>query len=504
MNAPATAAAVAPVQISAAEYHEIPLSTIQLSNTSLQVLRRKRFTKESLAELTADVRARGVMEPILVRPLISKEVGVKYELVFGERRLLASREAGRAHVPALIRPMTDVELIGAQFAENMEREGYHELEEAQGYRLLCQAHKCDAKSLVTSGIVAKNEAHVHARLKLLDLCAEVCTDFYAGKVNASIALLISRIRDPKLQQQALKGCLTGKGLGKFIGGSADYEGPLTFIDAKAYIDQEFIVYQDGAAAIEEARKKGLPTKGIAETKDTWKREYAPPAGHIFVEDVKAKIGDAPAGAVLMQNPHTGEAKLVLKKEKAIALFKEKKVALPQDLKPRQNFMGSRSSSGGSSKAPDAAAEAKAQAKREREARERQLKINIQVATFKAVRAKTPAKLGKEELLAILDALPHDVDGDIAPRPKSLANCTERDLIRFILDEIYGGSIGQSWCYDEDIKKLLAAAKRYGVNAAAIAKDLTEEFEEEEAALLNVAKVAAGKPAKAAKKKASKK
>jgi ParB/RepB/Spo0J family partition protein len=319
MNAPAPAASL---QISAPEYHEIPLTTILISDTPLQVLRRKRFTTESLAELAADIKTRGVMEPILVRPVAGKPAGIKYELIFGERRWLASRDAGLAHIPALIRPMTDTEAIGAQFAENMEREGLHELEEAEGYQMLCRAHKCDAKALITRGIVSKNEAHVHARLKLLDLGLDVRTDFYAGKINASIALLIARIRDPKQQQKALKGCLTGNDLGKYI---IHYEGALTFADAKQYIHEEFIVYQDGAAAIEAAKKKGLPAKGMIETQDLWKRHWAPPAGHIIVDDYKDQIGEQPAGAVLMQNPHNGEAKLVLRKDKAIALFKEKKI-----------------------------------------------------------------------------------------------------------------------------------------------------------------------------------
>lgn len=486
MNAPATTETVArPVQISAADFDLLPLDTIALSQSALQVLRRSHMTKESLAELAADIKARGITTPVMVRKG-SGAIGAKYEMIAGERRYQAAKLAGITHLPAFIRVATDIEAVELQFSENIQRESLHELEEAAGYQLLLKYHKCDAKDLVAK--VGKNEAHIHARLKLLDLCPEVQGEFYSGKVNASVALLIARIRDPKQQQAAMKGCLTGNNLGKYV---IHHEGGLTFAEAKSYIHEEFIVYQDGAAAIVEAKKKGLPAKGISETKDLWKRHWAPPAGHILVEDVKEKLGAQPVGAVLMQNPHNGEAKLVLRKEKAVALFKEKKLALPSGLKPRPNYMGSSSSA-----APgkvDAAAAAKAQAKAAREEREVELKIKIQVATFKAVRAKTPAKLGKIEMIEILELIDNDIGGpdcagEVAPRPKSFEKCQERDLIRFLLDHIYAQGVDETYY---KMKPLLAAAKRYGVDAAAIAKDLTEEFEEEEAKLAKAAPAGAG-------------
>jgi hypothetical protein len=140
----------------------------------------------------------------------------------------------------------------------------------------------------------------------------------------------------------------------------------------------------------------------------------------------------------------------------------------------------------SAAAPNSAAVAKEKAAAEKKEREAQLKLDIQITTFKAVRAKYPAKLGKPEFLLLLDTLDtYSINKDLAPRPRSLTGCQEKDLVRFVLDSLFAPDVDDSDGYMME-KELLAAAKRYGVNAAAIAKDLTEDFEEKETALAKAA------------------
>jgi hypothetical protein len=96
--------------------------------------------------------------------------------------------------------------------------------------------------------------------------------------------------------------------------------------------------------------------------------------------------------------------------------------------------------------------------------------------FKAVRAKSPTKLGKPELLEVLNIFEDfraQLDATLCPRPKSIAKCTERELVQFVIDELYGNELGESFYHDD---RLLAAAKRYGVNVAKIKKELTAKAE----------------------------
>lgn len=106
------------------EYRDLPIAQLQESTTNP----RRRFDASGLEELAASIRTHGVLEPLLVRALDDE----RYEVVVGARRLRGSRLAGREFVPSHIVQLSDAEAIEAQAIENLQREGIHPLEEAQG------------------------------------------------------------------------------------------------------------------------------------------------------------------------------------------------------------------------------------------------------------------------------------------------------------------------------------------------------------------------------------
>lgn len=179
---------------------------------------RKTFNPERLTELAESIKASGVHSPLLLRPLPADRlqdtftnrtegaVLPTYELVTGERRLRASIMAEQETIPALVRALTDDEVLEIQIIENLQRDDLSELEEAEGYEMLMH-HGLDGHTLTAEQVgakIGKGRSYVYNRLKLLDLCPEARDAMRAGKMDASKGLLVARIPDHKLQIKALK------------------------------------------------------------------------------------------------------------------------------------------------------------------------------------------------------------------------------------------------------------------------------------------------------------
>ena len=151
----------------------------------------------------------------------------RFEIVAGERRWRASREAGLDTIPAIIRTLDDSQVLEIQLVENLHREGLHELEEAEGYEILMQQHHYGIEQLCAK--VGRSRAYVYARLKLLALDKKSREAFYDGKLTAATALLLARIPVPALQQEALKAI------------TATWNGePLPFKDAQRHIQDRYM------------------------------------------------------------------------------------------------------------------------------------------------------------------------------------------------------------------------------------------------------------------------
>ena len=123
---------------------------------------RLNFDEARLNELTDSVRAHGVLQPVLVRPLAKG-----YQLVAGERRLMAAQRAGLLRVPALIRDVPDDRLLELALIENIQREQLNPIEEAQAYQNLIETLQCTQEEL--AGQLGKERSTVANALRLLRL-----------------------------------------------------------------------------------------------------------------------------------------------------------------------------------------------------------------------------------------------------------------------------------------------------------------------------------------------
>lgn len=151
----------APIEhhLAATALRALPVSEIQTSRTHVQALRRARFTEEGLADLAASVKETGVVQPIIVRP-----VDEQHEIVAGERRWRAAVMAGFDTIPAIVRDLTDEQVLEVQIIENLQREELLPLEEAEGYRELMNLKGIAAEDV--GDLVGKSRSWVYGRLKL--------------------------------------------------------------------------------------------------------------------------------------------------------------------------------------------------------------------------------------------------------------------------------------------------------------------------------------------------
>ena len=179
---------------------EIRLDQIQPPKTNP----RRRMDMAALAELAANIRVRGVLQPILVRPFDS----AGYEIVCGERRWRASKEAGKETIPARVMHLSDAEALELAVIENVQREGVHELDEALGYKALIQQDPALYTVETIAAKVGRSPKYVYGRLKLAELMPNLQKAFYEGKLTAGHAMEIARLQ-AKDQELALSECFPG-------------------------------------------------------------------------------------------------------------------------------------------------------------------------------------------------------------------------------------------------------------------------------------------------------
>ena len=130
---------------------------------------RKYFDKSSLEELTNSIKEQGVIQPIVVRPDKSSEG--KYEIVAGERRWLASQNAGLHEVPVVILDIDDVKSLEFSIVENVQRQDLNPIEEAKGYQRLIDDFNYNQEKL--SQFIGKSRSYIANSLRLLSLPEEV-------------------------------------------------------------------------------------------------------------------------------------------------------------------------------------------------------------------------------------------------------------------------------------------------------------------------------------------
>jgi ParB family chromosome partitioning protein len=142
---------------------------------------RKLFNDEELNSLAESIAQHGILQPIVVRP----DTDGSYKIVAGERRWRASRIAGLAEVPVIIRPMSDEEASFLALVENLQRTDLSPLEEARGYRNLMDEFGIAQEEVAEK--VGKSRSAVANAVRLLNLPEKVAIMLEEGKISAGVA-----------------------------------------------------------------------------------------------------------------------------------------------------------------------------------------------------------------------------------------------------------------------------------------------------------------------------
>ena len=189
----------------------------ELTRLPLDVLQRGRYQPrtdmraETLAELAASIKAQGVVQPIVVRPLEAAGNGQsqRYEIIAGERRWRAAQMAGLAEIAAVVRHIPDEAAIAVALIENIQRENLNPLEEARALSRLISEFGLTHQQVADA--IGRSRAGVTNLLRLLELTAEVCEliDKRALEMGHARALLALTQR---LQQTEVAMLVAKKGL----------------------------------------------------------------------------------------------------------------------------------------------------------------------------------------------------------------------------------------------------------------------------------------------------
>ncbi|MDO4553002.1 MAG: ParB/RepB/Spo0J family partition protein [Bacillota bacterium] len=158
---------------------------------------RKEFDKEKISELAESIRAHGVLQPIMVR-----RADKGYEIVAGERRWRAAREAGLKEVPGIVREMSDEQVLLVAIIENLQREDLNPLEEAAAFQDMISSFGLTQEEVAKS--VGKSRPYVTNALRLLRLPKDVQGLLTRGSLSAGHARALAAIRDEKLQLTAAR------------------------------------------------------------------------------------------------------------------------------------------------------------------------------------------------------------------------------------------------------------------------------------------------------------
>ncbi len=147
---------------------------------------------DELQELAASIRARGVLQPILVRPYAARPD--RFQIIAGERRWRAARLAGVETIPCFIRDMPDTDASAAALVENLQRKDLNPIEEAEGFRRLIDEFGLTQEELGSA--IGKSRSHIANLLRLLGLPLDVIGYVRDGRLSAGHARAALACPDP--------------------------------------------------------------------------------------------------------------------------------------------------------------------------------------------------------------------------------------------------------------------------------------------------------------------
>jgi len=509
---------------------------------------RKHFDETAQAELVESVRRHGIIQPILVRPLPDTREAFErehylYELVAGERRLRAADAAQLVEIPALVRALTDTEVLEIQMIENLQRADLHPLEEAEGYEALHERHGYSVADIAAK--VDKSEGYVYARLRLTSLCETARKAFFGGKLTPSTALLVARIPGADLQAKATQEIVRSfsgepmstaqasehiqrtymlrlatapfkpsdadllPGVGpcttcpKRTGNAGelfdDIKGPDTCTDPKCF-ERKAAAHKD--RVIEEAQAKGQKVIDGDAAKKIFAYRHSEPKGYVDLDQTEHRsglggkkrrtlVGKADVERVLLVNPHTNRVVEAVAEKAYSQVLADKGITAPATMSDAERQ------------------------ERQRVAAEKAYRK----ALFGALRLRVPSEPSLEDRRMIARAFYEHLGHDQRSRVRDIwswstiaadgspIDARDAAQLALLMYDMALASELMVWTYSKtDPKRMLELAARLGVDAAEIKRGLKAEEKAKKKAKATKAaapkKPAAKKPA--AKKPAAKK
>lgn len=188
-------------QVAGAYFDEVPIGSI----TPNPRQPRQDFDEETIAELADSIREVGLLQPVVVRPVMPGH----YELIVGERRWRAAQQANLDRVPAIVRETPETDLLRDALIENLHREQLNPLEEAAAYQQLLDDFGATHDQLAKR--IGRSRPHITNTLRLLNLPNSVQKRIAAGVLSAGHARALLAVEDPE-QQEHLAYRIVAEGL----------------------------------------------------------------------------------------------------------------------------------------------------------------------------------------------------------------------------------------------------------------------------------------------------
>ncbi len=222
---------------------------------------RAGFDEEKLKELAASIAATGVVQPVVVRP----EKGGRYTLITGERRLLASKQAGKLTVPAMIREVSDLQAMEMTVVENLQRADLNPMEQARAYERLSREFRLTQEQMAER--TGKDRATVANFVRLLRLPDDVQQKVEAGELSFGHARALLALPSPEAigaaAQRVVSLGLNVRATESLVGGLLNPEGkskaekPSTPVDPNVREAQAQLQQRLGLkVTVEDKRGKG--------------------------------------------------------------------------------------------------------------------------------------------------------------------------------------------------------------------------------------------------------
>lgn len=257
-----------------ASFAELPLDSIRPNRDQPRTV----FDEDDLAELVHSIREIGILQPIVVRALPDQTAaggGPAYELVMGERRWRASREAGRTTIPAIVRETADEFMLRDALLENLHRAQLNPLEEAAAYQQLLQDFGCTQEELAAR--IGRSRPQVSNTIRLMKLPPLVQRRVAAGVLSAGHARALLGLPDAaameRVAQRVVAEGLSVRGTEEVVAMGGD-QAPTSRVSQPTPVDPELSELADALGdrldtrvSVTLGRKRGRLTVDFAGADD---------------------------------------------------------------------------------------------------------------------------------------------------------------------------------------------------------------------------------------------